>query len=129
MGPVTIDVVVSELGDIRCFRPQKKVCANAGLVPGQRESAGRTRELSITKECSRLLCWVLVQTARRLDNRCFIDGMGPPDVRRDTSGQRRHESGMHSLDRESLLGPLAGAENPDVHRDSAQRSAGPIRKR
>ncbi|UCC32166.1 MAG: IS110 family transposase [Phycisphaerales bacterium] len=34
VGPVTIDVVVSELGDIRCFRSQKKVCAYAGLVPG-----------------------------------------------------------------------------------------------
>jgi len=68
VGPVTIDVVVSELGDIRRFRSQKKVCAYAGLVPGQRESAGRTRELSITKEGSRLLRWVLVQTAWRLVN-------------------------------------------------------------
>ena len=68
VGPVTIDVVVSELGDIRRFRSQKKVCAYAGLVPGQRESAGRIRELSITKEGSRLLRWVLVQAAWRLVN-------------------------------------------------------------
>ena len=68
VGPVTIDVVVSELGDMDRFRSQKKVCAYAGLVPGQRESAGRTRELSITKEGSRLLRWVLVQTAWRLVN-------------------------------------------------------------
>jgi transposase len=68
VGPVTIDVVVSELGDIRRFRSQKKVCAYAGLVPGQRESAGRTRELSITKEGSKLLRWVLVQAAWRLVN-------------------------------------------------------------
>lgn len=66
VGPVTIDVVLSELGDIRRFRSQKKVCAYAGLAPGQRESAGRTRELSITKEGSRLLRWVLVQAAWRL---------------------------------------------------------------
>ena len=66
VGPVTIDVVLSELADIRRFRSQKKVCAYAGLVPGQRESAGRTRELSITKEGSRLLRWVLVQAAWRL---------------------------------------------------------------
>jgi transposase len=69
VGPVTIDVVVSELGDIRRFRSQKKVCAYAGLVPGQRESAGRTRELSITKEGSRLMRWVLVQAAWRLVNK------------------------------------------------------------
>jgi transposase len=66
VGPVTIDVVVSELGDIRRFRSQKKVCAYAGLVPGQRESAGRSRQLGITKEGSRLLRWVLVQAAWRL---------------------------------------------------------------
>ena len=66
VGPVTIDVVVSELGDIRRFRSQKKVCAYAGLAPGQRESAGRSRQLGITKEGLRLLRWVLVQAAWRL---------------------------------------------------------------
>jgi transposase len=66
VGPVTIDVVVSELGTIRRFRSQKKVCAYAGLAPGQRESAGRTREQGITKEGSGLLRWVLVQAAWRL---------------------------------------------------------------
>ena len=80
VGPVTIDVVVSELGDIRRFRSQKKVCAYAGLVPGQRESAGRTRELSITKEGSKLWRWVLVQAAWRLVNqtarwRRIFDGL------------------------------------------------------
>ena len=69
VGPVTIDVVISELGDIRRFRSQKKVCAYAGLVPGQRESAGRTRELGITKEGSKLMRWVLVQAAWRLVNK------------------------------------------------------------
>lgn len=69
VGPVTIDVVISELGDIRRFRSQKKVCAYAGLVPGQRESAGRTRELSITKEGSKLMRWALVQAAWRLVNK------------------------------------------------------------
>lgn len=68
VGPVTVDVVISELGDIRRFRSQKKVCAYAGLVPGQRESAGRSRELGITKEGSRLLRWVLIQSAWRLTN-------------------------------------------------------------
>ncbi len=68
VGPVTIDVVISELGNIRRFRSQKKVCAYAGLVPGQRESAGRSRELGITKEGPRLLRWILVQAAWRLTN-------------------------------------------------------------
>jgi len=68
VGPVTIDVVISELGNIRRFRSQKKVCAYAGLVPGQRESAGHSRELGITKEGPRLLRWVLVQAAWRLTN-------------------------------------------------------------
>ena len=66
MGPVTIDVVLSELGDVNRFRSQKKACAYAGLVPGQRESAGRSRELGITKEGSGILRWVLVQGAWRL---------------------------------------------------------------
>lgn len=69
VGPVTIDVVISELGDVNRFRSQKKACAYAGLVPGQRESAGRRRELGITKEGSGALRWVLVQAAWRLVRR------------------------------------------------------------
>lgn len=80
VGPVTIDVVVSELGDVDRFRSQKKACAYAGLVPGQRESAGRTRELGITKEGSKSLRWALVQAAWRLVNttarwRCIFEGL------------------------------------------------------
>jgi len=41
------------------------VVAYAGLAPGQRESAGRKKELGITKQGSGLLRWVLVQTAWR----------------------------------------------------------------
>lgn len=80
VGPVTIDVVVSEVGDVRRFRSQKRVCAYAGLVPGSRESAGRTRELNITKEGSRLLRWVLTQAGWRLVRqtarwRCIFEGI------------------------------------------------------
>ena len=63
VGPVTVDVVVSELGDIRRFRSQKKVWAYAGLVPGQRESAGRSRELGITKGNSSAVCNYPVNSA------------------------------------------------------------------
>ena len=66
VGPVTIEVVISELGNLRRFRSAKKVCAYAGLTPGQRESAGHRRELGITKAGSPLLRWALVEAAWRL---------------------------------------------------------------
>jgi transposase len=65
VGPVTIDVVVSELGDIRRFKSVKAVCAYAGLVPKVRESGGKRKELRITKEGSPLLRWALVEAAWR----------------------------------------------------------------
>jgi transposase len=69
VAAVTTDVVLSEVGDIRRFGSQRKATAFAGLAPGIRESAGRTKHLGITKEGSRLLRWALVQTAWRLVNR------------------------------------------------------------
>jgi transposase len=66
VGPVTIEVVLSELGDVRRFRSQKQVAAYAGLAPGIRESASRTKQLGITKEGSGLLRWVMIQTAWRV---------------------------------------------------------------
>jgi len=65
VGPTTIEVVLSEIGDIERFRSAKRVVAYAGLAPGHRESAGRRKDLSITKEGSGLLRWVLIQTAWR----------------------------------------------------------------
>ena len=65
VGPVTTDVVLAELGDARRFRSQRKATAFAGLAPGIRQSAGRAKQLGITKEGSRLLRWVLVQAAWR----------------------------------------------------------------
>lgn len=69
MGPVTIDVILSEVADASRFRSQKKGVSYAGLAPGVRESAGKVRELHITKEGSRLLRWALVQLAWRLVNK------------------------------------------------------------
>ena len=66
VGAVTIDVVLSELGDWRRFHSAKGVVAYAGLAPGIRQSAGRRFDLSITKEGSRLLRWAMVETAWRL---------------------------------------------------------------
>jgi transposase len=65
VGPTTVEVVLSELGDIERFRSNKKVVAYAGLAPGHRESAGHKKELGITKQGSGLLRWVLIQTAWR----------------------------------------------------------------
>jgi transposase len=69
VGPVTIDVVLSELGDWRRFRSQKAVTAFAGLDPGFRKSAEKCLELHISKEGSRLLRWAMIQAAWRLATR------------------------------------------------------------
>jgi transposase len=65
VGPVTIDVVISELGDVGRFHSAKGVCAYAGLVPGVRQSSDKRKELPITKAGSPLLRWALVEAAWR----------------------------------------------------------------
>lgn len=65
VGPVTIDVVVSELGDVGRFHSAKAVCAYAGLVPGVRQSSDKRKGLPITKAGSPLLRWALVEAAWR----------------------------------------------------------------
>jgi transposase len=69
VGQVTLDVVLSELGDVRRFRSQKQAVSYAGLAPGIRSSGDRSKQLHITKEGSRLLRWALVETAWRLTSR------------------------------------------------------------
>ena len=67
VGPVTAEVVLSELGDISRFRNAKAVCAYAGLVPVVRQSGERkSKDLKITKEGSGLFRWALVEAAWRL---------------------------------------------------------------
>jgi transposase len=66
VGPVTIDVVLAEVGDIRRFGSQRKATAYAGLAPGIRESAGKAKQLGITKQGSGLLRTTLVEMAWRL---------------------------------------------------------------
>jgi transposase len=66
VGPVTIDVVVSELGDVSRFRSSKAVAAYAGLVPQVRQSAGKGKDLGIIKEGSPLLRWALVEASWRV---------------------------------------------------------------
>lgn len=66
VGPVTMDVILAELGDWRRFRSQSDVACYAGLAPGFRESAGKAKQLGITKEGSRLLRWVMIEFAWRM---------------------------------------------------------------
>ena len=66
VGPVTIDVVVSELGDVSRFKSAKAVTSYAGLVPAVRQSAGKGKDLGITKEGSPLLRWALVEASWRV---------------------------------------------------------------
>lgn len=66
VGTVTVDVVLSELGNVDRFSSQKKACTYAGLNPGSRSSDGTKHELKITKQGSPLLRWVLVESAWRL---------------------------------------------------------------
>lgn len=69
VGEVTVEAFLSEIGDVRRFGSQKKLTAYAGLSPGQRESAGKVRELGITHCGSRLLRWALNQASWQLVRR------------------------------------------------------------
>jgi transposase len=69
LGPVTLEVLLSELGDVRRFDNQNQVVQYAGLAPGIRESAGHRKDQSITKEGSPLLRWTMIQLAWRLVNK------------------------------------------------------------
>lgn len=69
VGEVTVETFLSEVGDVRRFSSQKKVAAYAGLAPGQRESAGKVKELNITHRGSALLRWTLNQASWQLVRR------------------------------------------------------------
>ena len=65
VGPVTIDVIVSELGDVGRFHSAKGACASAGLVPGVRQSSEKRKDLPITKAGSPIWRWAPVEAAWR----------------------------------------------------------------
>lgn len=69
VGPVTIDVILAELGDWRRFKNADAVVAFAGLDPGVRSSDGTRHNLKLTKAGSPLLRWVMIQLAHRLKRR------------------------------------------------------------
>ena len=63
VGEVTAEVVLAELAGVERFRSLKQVTGYAGLAPGHRESAGKKKELGISKAGSKLLRWILVEAA------------------------------------------------------------------
>lgn len=69
VGIVASDVILAELAGPRRFSSLKDAVAYAGLVPGQRESAGKRKSLGIEKTGSPLLRWILVQSAWQLVKR------------------------------------------------------------
>jgi transposase len=69
VGPVTTEVVLSELADPRRFRSARCAVAYAGLAPGQRESAGQRKDLHIERNGSKYLRWILVEAAWQLVRR------------------------------------------------------------
>lgn len=63
VGEVVTEVVLAELGDVKRFASIKDATAYAGLVPAQRESAGKEKERGLTKKGSRILRWAMVEAA------------------------------------------------------------------
>jgi transposase len=63
VGEVVSEIVLAELGNAARFTSLKDATAYAGLVPGRRESAGKGKDLGITKKGSRLLRWAMVEAA------------------------------------------------------------------
>src|ERR1700733_387319 len=105
VGPVTVDVVLSETAGVRRFRNSKKIVAFAGLDPGFRESAGKGKQLHIAKDGSGLLRWALIETAWRLVRRSarwrrlFMKLQGSTGHKKKAivGGARRGLCGMYAM--------------------------------
>jgi transposase len=63
VGEVVSEVVLAELGKMSRFSSAKKVCAYSGLAPARRQSAGKSKDLGISKQGSSFIRWVMVQAA------------------------------------------------------------------
>lgn len=63
IGTTIANVFLAEVGDVSRFSSSKKVAAYVGLAPARRESAGKSKELAITKQGSRWLRWAMIQAA------------------------------------------------------------------
>jgi len=69
-------LIISEIGDINRFPTYGYLLSYGGLVPSVHSSGGRTRLGRITKEGSKWLRWILVETgyhaARGAERRDYI---------------------------------------------------------
>jgi transposase len=54
-------LISSEIGDINRFADYEKLCSYSGLVPKVHESGGKSINMHISKQGSKMLRWVLVQ--------------------------------------------------------------------
>jgi transposase len=63
IGLLTGAIVVAEVGDIQRFPSARHFCSWCGLTPSERSSAEHTRLGHISKQGSRWLRWVLVESA------------------------------------------------------------------
>src|SRR5262245_51883330 len=66
VGPVTTEIVLSELADPKRFRSAKCAVSYAGMAPGRGESAGKRKDLHIERTGSKLLRWALTEAAWQL---------------------------------------------------------------
>ena len=69
VGPVTRETFLAEVAGPERFSSAKKLTSYVGLAPGQRESAGKRRDLGITHAGSPILRWALHQAAWQLVRR------------------------------------------------------------
>jgi transposase len=64
IGIFSAMLISAEIVDIRRFQTPWKLVSYAGLAPGTRESAGKTKKGHITKQGSSWLRWTMVQCAQ-----------------------------------------------------------------
>jgi transposase len=57
-------IISSEIGDVKRFSTAEKLASWAGLAPSIRQSGNQTKRGHITKQGSRMLRWILVQSAQ-----------------------------------------------------------------
>ena len=69
VGPVTRETFLAEVAGPERFHSARKLTSYVGLAPGQRESAGKRKDLGITHTGSPILRWVLHQAAWQLVRR------------------------------------------------------------
>lgn len=69
VGPVTRETFLAEVAGPERFGSAKKLTSYVGLAPGQRESAGKRKDLGITHAGSPILRWALHQAAWQLVRR------------------------------------------------------------